>query len=354
MSIPAMEITCPVLPPEIWTSIIESLAGESSMDAWLNCRRVSRMFQSITEAIFARRHIRTFYVARGIPAEKRIEDGQPDTTGHLLAPETDGDGSVGRLDYSAISFEYSRFSEDGERVILSEATFDTELIELLGYASVQEGLQYGFDKLMAYALQHPIHGDSDFKTTHTDQASEQLSIEYPYLSAHWCNRLAMLSDPPFEIILEGIQDKAELPGLECDRDKLELSIKWKPMLSLYYGKRDYGTRLLAKHRVLNVNITGFDKNETQLRSRTKLQKISNIKLRIGEQMRRKQLIKWQQQYGISVPSEILREADDLPNLQYQRYFHFEGCPVPGFEESSESENGDEGGRSEGNNQDEIV
>ncbi|KAK8009138.1 hypothetical protein PG991_011689 [Apiospora marii] len=184
---------CPYLPLEVWTRIISSITDCRYLPrVWLNCRRVSHSFKVATE---------TAFVATHLPHTRiEFETGIAEVLWDVDGNEIWGGGGL------VVKFGHLR--EDGERAVFV--------------------------------------GDHAYEKNKSVQLSRGGTL-YEKIISDWRDSLMeLLEEPAYAInqprhilfVRREVND-TELPELEVDFDNIEVSVLWKPMLSMLYGEAEY-------------------------------------------------------------------------------------------------------------------
>ena len=183
---------CPHLPFEVWVRIIGFITDWRYVPrVWLNFRLVSHAFKEATEQAFAAVHLPLADI----------------NFGYIGVVNDDDDGQTYECD---MYLKFDRLSGDGERAIFRS---DVENSEFIKDITVNRG-QPMFDYI-------------------TQQFRAKLE---PYLRPPPRTRF---SHPPHVLMLRHEVADTPLPGAEADYEKRELSVLWRPMLSLFFGEVEF-------------------------------------------------------------------------------------------------------------------
>ncbi|KAK0661396.1 hypothetical protein DIS24_g2656 [Lasiodiplodia hormozganensis] len=190
---------CPPLPIEVWVRIISCISNSNVIPhVWLSCRRVSRAVRAATEEAFLHRHLKP-------RTHIRFRD---------LGMVRD---SGGWKHYLGLTLEFDRLSEDRTRAIFSN--------------------------------KNAIEDDDG-------DGEEEEEIERA-LTARWRSAMMLYQGngdgcrndlPPYTIAVRQIVNDTELPGLEIDYEKREMSFDWRAMFDKLFGEEAYAMKLNSQLR----------------------------------------------------------------------------------------------------------
>lgn len=190
---------CPPLPFELWVRIISEISNSNLIPGvWLSCRHVSRLVRAATEEAFLARHLkkrtRVKFSDLGMTVDRR-----------------------GKKAFLSLVLQFDRLSEDRTRVVFKDQTSE----ERLKQRGVYDALLVRWrDAMRLY------QGDGDGSR----------------------NDL-----PPYTIAVRQIVNDTELPGLEIDYEKREMSFDWRAMFDMLFGEERYAMKLNYDARVSRVD-----------------------------------------------------------------------------------------------------
>ncbi|GME65408.1 hypothetical protein GTA08_BOTSDO02129 [Neofusicoccum parvum] len=187
--------SCPELPFELWVRIISSVSNSNLIPSlWLSCRRVSRLVRAATEEAFLARHLRPRTRVRfgdlGVTVDRR-----------------------GRRAYLALALRFARLSKDRARAVFADATPEERLRDRGVYDAL---LARWRDAMRLY------QGDGN-----------------------GCRN----DLPPYTVAVRQIVNDTELPGLEIDYERREISFDWRAMFDMFFGEEQHAMNLNYEARV---------------------------------------------------------------------------------------------------------
>jgi len=204
----------PQLPLEIWTIILTHITDtpDDLCRTWLNLRRVSRVFNAAIETAVRNGVLRCADIAFPVHRTKVVFIGK----------------KISRIKLGTIVARLDHLSEDGERVFFR----DSDALERMGGELLNHTLKSWSHTIQVYV------GDAD--ADYVDSEGLQLA---DYDADVSLNRDFNFSQPPHVITLGGMVNDSELPGLEVDFDRLEISFNWRRMLTMFLAEDDRVRRL---------------------------------------------------------------------------------------------------------------
>ena len=194
---PEPHAALPALSPEIWLNVVRDLPTESFEDRcylWTDCRRVSKLFKYEIEEIFAKQLLQHY--------ELRYDLGV-----YYCGA---------RCDLKGITFPWSHLSEDREKAVFKNRSWDLQRSD---YLLTEEIMSRLASKLASRNFIHPPHC---LKYRSDDEPPECRQDRLNGIMLYM-RRYRETSD-------------TELPELELDPTKGELSLNWKGMLSYWYAE----------------------------------------------------------------------------------------------------------------------
>lgn len=190
---------CRTLPLEVWERILCSITDTRYLPrVWLNCRRVSTVLKAATEHAFARTHLRHTDISF-MPSEM----------------VHDKDDNKYTLD---VMLKFNRLSDDGTRAI---------------YVPDHPGPDYDWMKGVE------MDRGAGEETLHAQFMALWRSIITPYISSSPEERARCHMEPSHVLAVRNLANDTELVGIEADPARMELSVLWKPTLSLFFGEDEY-------------------------------------------------------------------------------------------------------------------
>ncbi|KAB5582318.1 hypothetical protein GE09DRAFT_263513 [Coniochaeta sp. 2T2.1] len=216
----------PQLPLEIWTAIVSYLTGtpDDLCWTWLNLRLVSRGFNSVIETAVRHCVLRSAEILFPVHLIKTVRSVNPPM--------------VTMVKLGTLRARFDRMSEDGGRVFFRDRDarerIDEDVFDLTVKTWVQRNEAYLRDAGL------------DIVDVLADYSTPRMLQRYQF------------DQPPHVLIMGGMVNDTELPGLEYDADQLEISFRWKPMLTLFLAEEERVNHLertakLSHHeRVVNM------------------------------------------------------------------------------------------------------
>lgn len=217
LSVPSMSSPSrfPHLPIELWTAIISHIsAPEDIISAWLNIRRVSRSFRSATETAMRQRLMRSAHL---------------DFVSHHIKAVRTFPGPSSRIQLGAIETRFDRWSEDGNRVFFRDKTALERMDEFL----------------LMHTKEDWVHRVGNYMS----QTCVPPEIVVVGGRRRLATNLVSFNIPPHIITVGGMVNDTELPGLEVDYDRLEVSFLWRPMLTMFLAEEER-----VRHLMRTVNV----------------------------------------------------------------------------------------------------
>lgn len=188
---------CRALPLELWERIICNITDSRYLPrVWLNFRRVSHLLKAATEHAFVTAHLQYTDLAFEPLSVVRDKDENKYTLNVLL--------------------QFHRLSDDGDRAI---------------FAPEHPGPDYEWMKEVEM-------DDGGEETLHDHYMTLWKRIITPYVSSPE-QQAARQMCPMHVLAVRRLANDTELPGLEADPGRMQLSVLWKPMLSLFFGEIEY-------------------------------------------------------------------------------------------------------------------
>lgn len=197
----------PQLPLETWTAIASYLAS-SPADLcwlWLELRRVSRSFNVAIETAVRNGVLRQAEITVPFHRIRIVRGGDPAT--------------IMRIRPGTIVARFHHFSEDGERVFFR----DNDASERIGAELLNHSVNLWRRKVESYLAD--AGADLDF-----DDLADY--------DAHVMLQRFQFSQPPHVITMGGMVNDTELPDLQVDFDRLEMSFGWKQMVTSFLGEEN--------------------------------------------------------------------------------------------------------------------
>lgn len=215
----------PQLPLEIWTAIASHLTG-SPADLcwlWLKLRCVSRSFNAAVETAVRNCALRQAEIT--VPFHRPVAAVGQD----LSMP---GRFRVGSVWLGTIVARFDHFSEDGERVFFRDADAS--------------------ERMDAEELGHSVN--SWRRTVEMYLADARGDVNFGDPPDH--DALLMLQrfrfdQPPYVITMGGMVNDTELPDLQVDFERLEMSFCWKQMVTGFLGEEERVAHLENATKVCN-------------------------------------------------------------------------------------------------------
>ncbi|KAH7057252.1 hypothetical protein B0J12DRAFT_738049 [Macrophomina phaseolina] len=182
---------CPPLPFELWVRIVASITNSNLIPhVWLSCRRVSRLLRAATEEAFLIRHLkprtRITFGDLGMVRDRR-----------------------GKKVYLKLVLAFDRLAEgDRGRAVFRDAKVDAKVRG----RGVEEALVERWKDAMRL---YRGGGDGDGR----------------------------IDLPPYTVAVRQVVNDSELPGLEVDYERREVSFDWRGMFDMLFGEEMYAMRL---------------------------------------------------------------------------------------------------------------
>ncbi|KAK8122892.1 hypothetical protein PG984_011562 [Apiospora sp. TS-2023a] len=251
---------CPYLPLEVWTRIIGFVTDCHYLPrVWLNCRRVSHAFKAATETAFISRHFPHTHIEFDVRRKEVLRDV---------------DGNKVGLDDIVVKF--SHLSEDRERaVFVGERAYEEDKTRLSSGRTMYDVLIGNWRRRLTKYMEDPT-----------------IPINWP------CHMLYVRRE---------VNDTV-LPGLQIDFDKVEVSVLWKPMLSMLYGETKYlkwaqkvesqsiaENELAKRFHAGEISLDEFIRSAATASERTD---------KVQHEVRRQRLLRWHEKNGSLENSDV--------------------------------------------------
>ena len=196
----------PQLPNEIWTAIVCYLTAtpEDLCWTWLNLRLVSRCFNSLIETAVLHSVLRSAEILFPVHQIKMVRSLNPPM--------------VTMVKLGTVRAQFDHISEDGDRIFFRAR----DAVETIGQDVFDLTVESWGQRNEAYLRDAGL----DIVDVLCDYNTPRMLQRFQY------------NQPPHVVIMGGMVNDSELPGLEYETDRLEISFRWKPMLTLFLAEEE--------------------------------------------------------------------------------------------------------------------
>ncbi|KAF2816159.1 uncharacterized protein BDZ99DRAFT_566020 [Mytilinidion resinicola] len=199
------KIRNPHVPEEIWLHILSCSRDPNFL--WSVCRRVSRSFRSHVDTIFRDKYIKETYIVFNDSIQARC------------------------VRYFRVETTFDRFSEDKTRVFFKDTTEEE---------SDEEEDEDEDDVFRRHRIR--------IENKHVPQKWKEAMRWYtgPPLGSNNPKELGRVDQPPYMIRVRRDLNDTEIPGLEIDYEKREVSFDWRAMYSMFFREEEYVENKIKK------------------------------------------------------------------------------------------------------------
>ncbi|KAK7752191.1 hypothetical protein SLS62_005935 [Diatrype stigma] len=210
----------PELPVELWAHIIGFITDSRYLPrTWLHFRHVSRAFKFATEMAFVGKHLpHADLVFKEPPSSGGGGGSVQDINANLIVPK--------------VVFKFDHLADGGSRAVFTRR-HPVEALREVRIAGCTT------------TTTTTTNTSGDTQINNSDNNLFDLSIRRwrealePYATAQQSATGKEYVRPPHALSVRRVANDTALPGLEVDYEKHEISVLWRPMLSLLFGEEEY-------------------------------------------------------------------------------------------------------------------